>query len=66
MTLQRHSFHQQMLTCLCLRSKPYKLIDYLPELKCEDCKRQGLIRYTLVKRCKHVVCIFCVKEHSCL
>ena len=63
MTFHRLSFRQRVL--LLLRIKPYKLLDYSPELKCEDCKRQGLIRYASVKCCQHVVCIFCVKDHNC-
>ena len=41
-------------------------LDYSPDHVCVDCHCHGLLRYVLVDKCQHIVCVFCLDEHACL
>ena len=56
------------MKCLCFPSgAATKTLMYNTDLKCFECKGRGLIKYVLVKKCQHVLCIFCFSEekHQC-
>lgn len=46
-------------------TKPCLTLPYDNSLMCFDCRRVALLRYVLILRCHHVVCIFCYPTHCC-
>ena len=49
--------------CFNWRKRVIKL-DYVPELVCYDCRLRGLLRYVLICKCRHVICVFCKEQHN--
>ena len=41
----------------------FKDLDYATELRCLDCGLRGLVQYVEVRKCGHIVCVFCRDKH---